>query len=158
MGERSYTTVDKASWGAGPWSDEPDKVQWTDDQTGLPCLVKRGPMGNWCGYVAVAEGHPWFEQDYDDVRPYPDVHGGLTYADFCQQGPEESSICHVPEPGQPDRVWWLGFDCGHAWDLMPAMRGVLGSPISGGVYRDIGFVRSEVEQLAQQCHAAGEGA
>jgi hypothetical protein len=34
--ERVYTTVDKSEWGAGPWNDEPDKVQFTDKETGLP--------------------------------------------------------------------------------------------------------------------------
>lgn len=29
--ECSYTTVDKSAWGVGPWSDEPDKVQWVQD-------------------------------------------------------------------------------------------------------------------------------
>lgn len=33
------------------------------------------------------------------------VHGGLTYSDRCHD-----DICHVPAPGEPDDVWWFGFD------------------------------------------------
>lgn len=35
MTERSYTTIDKADWGEGPWQTEPDKIQWVDEATGL---------------------------------------------------------------------------------------------------------------------------
>jgi hypothetical protein len=41
--------VDKSWWPRGPWDDEPDKVQWPDEATGLPCMVKRGPVGSFCG-------------------------------------------------------------------------------------------------------------
>jgi hypothetical protein len=131
VSERVYATVDKSEWGDGPWQNEPDKIQWRDEATGLPCLVNRGPSGAWCGYVGVPPSHPAYEVDYDDVYElaggYPDgydrisVHGGLTYSRHCAHGPEESSICHVPEPGEPDNVWWLGFDCAHSGDLAPRM-------------------------------------
>ena len=76
-----YTYRDKSSWGDGPWQSEPDKIQWLDEATGLPCLIVRGPVGALCGYVGVPEGHPHFEQKYDDVDVR--VHGGLTFASFC---------------------------------------------------------------------------
>lgn len=163
MENRTWTTVDKSSWGDGPWLTEPDKEQFTDETTGLPCLVKRGPVGSLCGYVGVAEGHPWFGMGYDDVRTaegeYPEVHGGLTFADFCHEGPEESTICHVPGPGEPDRVWWLGFDCAHAWDLSPGMRAELtglGTPRHDldETYRDVAYVKAECARLAEQARAA----
>jgi hypothetical protein len=37
----SWTTIDKSSWGNGPWQTEPDKAQWQDEETGLPCLAVR---------------------------------------------------------------------------------------------------------------------
>ena len=75
-------------------------------------------MGAWCGYVGVSEGHRDFGNEHADYR----AHGGLTFADFCQPDEsEECGICHVPDPGEPDRVWWLGFDCSHAGDDMPGM-------------------------------------
>ena len=39
-----YRTVDKTTWGAGPWQDEPDKKQWRDE-TGFPCLIVRNNGG-----------------------------------------------------------------------------------------------------------------
>lgn len=126
MKELEYHYVDKSDWDRGPWDDEPDKRQWKDEATGLPCLIVRGPMGALCGYVGVAEGHPLFKKEYNsgyevehDLR-LP-VHGGLTFSGMCRPGEDEHGICHIPEPGEPDHVWWFGFDCAHSQDLTPAM-------------------------------------
>jgi hypothetical protein len=59
METREYRFIDKSEWDRGPWDNEPDKVQWQDAATGLPCIARRSEaMGSWCGYVGVAEGHP----------------------------------------------------------------------------------------------------
>lgn len=109
------TLIDKSQWGEGPWVNEHDHLYWVDEVTGYPCIMHRvSAHGAWCGYVAVPPGHPAYHQSYDDVSERVSVHGGLTYADACQ-----GNICHVPEPGQPDNVWWLGFDCGHYGDVTP---------------------------------------
>ena len=159
MEHKTWTTTDKASWGPGPWESEPDKEQFADEATGLPCLVKRSPFGgNLCGYVGVSEGHPWFGKDYGDVPA--EAHGGLTFAAFCQEGDEAHTICHVPGPGEPDRVWWLGFDCGHAWDVSPAMearyRDLTWGPTSmpGTSYKTVAYVKTECARLAEQAAAA----
>jgi hypothetical protein len=73
--------VDKSEWGPGEWQDEPDKIQWQDADTGLPCLIVRGPSGSLCGYVGVAPGHPMHGKHYDAVDV--EVHGGLTFARGC---------------------------------------------------------------------------
>jgi hypothetical protein len=58
----------KHTWGAGPWSGEPDKAQWPDPKTGLPSLAVRGEQtGGWHGYVGVAPGHPYYERRYQDL-------------------------------------------------------------------------------------------
>lgn len=80
-----YRTRDKSGWGMGPWHSEPDKKQWQDEETGLPCLIVRGPVGALCGYVGVPAAHPYHGKDYNDVAV--DVHGGLTFADFCAEAP-----------------------------------------------------------------------
>lgn len=165
-----YRTVDKSTWSRGPWDDEPDKVQWADEATGLACLVVRGPHGSLCGYVGVPNGHPWHGAMYDDVgryhpKPadfdeewYLDVHGGLTFSAGCQHGPDPSTgICHIPGPGEPDDTWWLGFDCAHAGDLTGmAWRSKLNHSMGwpGDVYRDLNFVRAECGRLAAQANAA----
>ena len=155
--ERIYSgVVDRTGWPSGPWDGEPDKVQWTDAATGLPCVAVRHHMsGNWCGYVGVANDHPAYEKDCADIGVA--VHGGgLTFADRCQEGPEAEAICHVPEPGQSDDVWWAGFDCHHAWDLAPGAvarwtkMGMFPALDAGEVYRDLAYVRAECASLAEQ--------
>lgn len=66
-----YRTIDKSPWGAGPWDIEPDKMQWRDEATGLPCLIVRNHGGAWCGYVGVADGHPLYRVGYSDVAKLP---------------------------------------------------------------------------------------
>lgn len=138
--------------GSGPWSNEPDKVSWIDDDTDLDCLAVRNRMGTWCGYVGVPPGHRLHGVDFDDATmadgSYIEVHGGLTFSDGCDktENPAEG-ICHVPAPGRPDDVWWLGFDCNHAWDLAPC---ALWRPLPTQVYRDLAYVEREVARLAAQ--------
>jgi hypothetical protein len=103
-------------------------------------------MGNWCGYVAVPPGHPSWGVDYNDV--HVEVHGGLTYADLCD-GAEGEGICHVPNEGEPANVWWLGFDCAHYMDVVPSMLQYHAAD-SHSSYKDLAYVRSEVNSLADQ--------
>lgn len=173
MSQRTYTTIDKTDWPRGPWDDEPDKVQWADDPTGLDCLIVRNGNGALCGYVGVPPGHPWHKVGYsghiDDVPCTDDycyaeghtpeatveVHGGLTYSDSGEGRPEAEGICHVPEPGRPEDVWWFGFDCDHAFDLAPghvARSRALGIPpiVDDATYRDLAYVKAECASLARQ--------
>ena len=129
METRVYHTMDrqKLAWPPGPWQDEPDKEQFEDPTTGFPCLINRNHMGSLCGYIGVDDGHPWYQADYDDVDA--EVHGGLTYSAFCQDELDEAhAICHVPGPGEPDKLWWLGFDCAHWQDITPHMLQYPGYP------------------------------
>ena len=166
MEAKTYTTIDRAAlgWPAGPWDSEPDKVQWSDAATGLPCLAVRHPRsGHWCGYVGVAEGHPWYGKGYDDVDAT--AHGGLTFADKLQPSHDESrGICHVPAPGEPDHVWWLGFDCHHCGDRSPQdeayakTRGYPFTAYSGETYKPLTYVETECALLAGQAAKAAETA
>ena len=147
--------ISREGWPPGPWDDEPDRVEWRHE--GVPCLAVRNRWGAWCGYAAVEPGHPFHGRDGSDGSLDLDVHGGITYSDACA-GP----ICHVPEPGEPDNVWWLGFDCSHAWDYAPGLGRVrdagsiaMGPSSLGEVYRTLEYVRRETEKLADQLRAAG---
>jgi hypothetical protein len=104
-----------------------------------------------------------------------EVHGGLTFADECAPGDDPSrGICHVPDPGEPDHVWWFGFDCAHAGDFAPEIDAVsrkvtppeewerrnkvlgLGAPTGWGdiiAYRDLAYVERECASLARQLAA-----
>lgn len=154
--ERSWTTMDKSAWGEGPWLGEPDKVQWVDEATGLPCLAVRAPMGHWCGYVGVPEGHPLYQMsDSHAAVEGLQVHGSITFTESCQTGDEARAICHIPEEGMPDRVWWLGFDCGHSWDLSPGIISEFGpiGPTMIPQYRTLDYVQETCADLARQLAA-----
>lgn len=182
MQTREWTFRDKSTWGAGPWQSEPDKRQWTDAATGLPCLIVRGPSGALCGYVGVPKSHPLHGKGYGDTAPLSqdvlrdllerrgvlnlydddlakgaveigaalDVHGGLTFAGACAKGEPEHGICHRPDPGEGDDVWWLGFDCAHCYDIVPAYAVKGYPPEPDEVYRDRAYVEAECAKLAKQ--------
>jgi hypothetical protein len=164
-----YRTIDKSDWGDGPWSDEPDKVVWVDETTNLDCMAVRNHSGAWCGYVGVPGGHRAFNRDYEDLPVV--CHGGLTYSNFCQPVSDPShGICHIPQKGRSDVVWWVGFDCHHFMDYAPAFAQRMRELAKGNddflavveqsetlhgqrmaeTYRDLEYVVSEVTQLAEQ--------
>lgn len=125
--------IEREEWGSGPWTEEPDKVQWVDEATGLDCLIVRNSMGALCGYVGVPESHSLYGVDYGqcpkreacdadvfcDHRPDSrfSVHGGLTFADACTEATRErwekwreSMIARKPEAakypkGDSARAW-----------------------------------------------------
>ena len=107
------------------WDDEP--VEW-EAEMAYAC---RGPLLHWCGYVGLPPEHPWFGKDYDQIEPYPEVHGGLTYSDD-----------HKPKH-ESDGLWWIGFDCAHAGDLVPGLG-------HDGVYRSLEYVKQEITGLMRQ--------
>jgi hypothetical protein len=100
----------------------------------------------------VPEGHPWFGNEGDDEGPM--VHGGITFTSFCQPGPEDRVICHIPGPGEADHVWWLGFDTSHCGDFQPAYsRSKIIPGLLGDTYRDRAYVAAECAVLAAQAKA-----
>jgi hypothetical protein len=114
-----------------PWSNEPDREEFK--HAGFPCILNRSPnSGAWCGYVGVPPSHPLHGKHYDVLNRLDDVsvHGGITYGRAC-----EDPICHVPAPGEPDDVWWFGFDCAHGGDFKPGL---------------------EIESILEKARTAGE--
>lgn len=83
----------------------PSHVLGQGTHMGHEWMVIHNDMGYRCGYVKVTRGHPWYGKAYDDVDA--EVHGGLTFA-------EHDEPC---DKGGPDNGYWVGFDCGHGWDL-----------------------------------------
>lgn len=130
---------------SGPWDHEPDRLEWRDEGTGLPCLILRNHFGVLCGYAGVAQEHSWYGHDYSEHDDTVEVHGGLTYSGACQ-----GEICHTPAPGEAEDVWWFGFDCGHYGDLTPSPHMF---SEDGGTYRDVEYVREQVTALARQLAA-----
>lgn len=154
-----WLDVNRRQWPEGPWHHEPDRIEWRSH--GLPCLIARGPLGNLCGYVAVPPRHRAHGRHYDDVLV--ETHGGLTYAARCY-----GHICHRPRKGESRHVWWLGFDCAHAFDAVPSLLSCraslaqqlgrrrplfeVGAEYKMGfdTYRDVATVKLWVDDLAQR--------
>lgn len=148
----TYYYHDRSEWQRPDYAEgEPDKVQWKDEATGLPCLIVRNYAGAWCGYVGVSKGHKYYAINYSDVDYNEvDVHGGLTFSDSCSHNEHGRGICHKVEHGEDDEVWWLGFDCNHLGDVAPAREGYFEI---GSYYKNQAYVTREVTNLAKQLAA-----
>jgi len=143
-------------------------------------IHRQDGLGHLCGYLGVPKPHPWYGLDYDQIDA--DVHGGLTYFghETVSYRSSESrreflysrslngwseedykAYAALPrwdsqgtEPFPHDTgldIWWVGFDCAHSSDLVPGLWLHIGT---GGVYRDLDYVRAELEKLASQAAAA----
>lgn len=118
-----------------PWDGEPDLKEWTDEGTGYKCLILRNPdLGHLCGYVGLPQDHPLHGVGYNDLPADVDVHGG----------PSAAGRPGMKDFGADPDYWWVGFDCAHASDLIPAY------PIDNCQYRDMDYVKNECARLAEQ--------
>ena len=117
-----------------PWETEPDFLEFVDEDTGYKCFIQRHPeLKHLCGYVELPKEHKLYgifseEEDFE-------VHGGVTYTgkrEFEQQN-------YIAD-------YVLGFDCGHAGDLVPSVK----SFYEKEVYRNIEYVTNECKNLAKQ--------
>lgn len=126
--------IDKSRWGDGPWQHESDRECF--EAHGLRCIVGRSATtGALCGYVRLPKGHPWARLDAERIDV--DTYGGITFAETI------------------GAYRWLGFDCAHYRDRMPAIEATLRSlsgrhEPQGERYRDLAWVRAETEHLAEQ--------
>lgn len=136
--------MDKSTWPRGEWDDEPDVLDW--EINGLRCHIERMPWGNLNGYVGVPPGHELHGRYYSDDDQWPEempnVHGGLTYS-----GEWEGT----------DDYWWFGFDTTHAFDLQPNFPSIV-SRGHTGTYRNLEYVKKEVEKLATYITLLSTGA
>lgn len=124
----------------------PDALLAKGEESGFEWEVTHNRGGYRCGYVRVPAGHPWHGRDYDGIGPYPDVHGGLTFA-------EADTDCGK---GGEDNAWWLGFDCAHAGDAPdPGLPGYYAAMAERyGIVRTTEYVAEECRSLARQAAAA----
>ena len=146
-----FTTVDKSDWGPGPWQDEPDKVAWVDPDTGLDCMAKRHERLGDPYLRAEAERHPHGDRAW--LLKRLERQGGMAFEEWVEdQRPHR--VCHVPPPGQPEEVWWFGFDCAHLGDHSPGVNGSFPSP-ADDEYRSLFYVERRVAELACQLAEIG---
>lgn len=130
--------------------DDPTRVLAMGVEIGYQWVVTHNGMGYRCGYVRIPPGHPWHGKDYDDVEPYPAVHGGLTFA-------EPDVAC---DKEGDDNAWWLGFDCAHAGDAPDPTLPTHVDRIPwddfqrGGVMCHQAYVETDCKRLCYQAEAA----
>lgn len=152
-----------------PWLSEPSSLDFLDDATGLACAMRRGPVGHWCGYVGIPEGHRLYGMDYNAPINAPEGWHDRTTAmgeDYSPISLFCASVTANPSEGiypldlmlrchgglnyadksitlhDAKNMWWLGFDCAHSGDLCPG-----GSFHSDAVYRDEQYVRASLAKL-----------
>ena len=128
-GERN---VDRKKWGPGPW-DREEIDEGTFTWKGYLCRVSRNGSGNWCGYVRLPKGSRITMEQAESAF---EVHGGVTY---CRR--------------EEDKHLWVGFDCGHAGDIIPAFTN-LKNYGGGYFYRTMGYTINEIKKLVKQIQNA----
>jgi len=102
---------------------------------GFKCLAKINQTGTPVGYVGLPQEHPDFGKHYDDIEDV-EVHGGLTFAGYWQD--------------QADDLWYVGFDCGHAWDMNPFLTSSDDAIPRYTSNKSLDYVEEETERLAEQ--------
>lgn len=159
--EHTYSSDEKMKWwGYGEWVEEVDYA--TFSYNGWECVIRRecfydGPIvfgGFLCGYVKIPENYRLYTVS-PDVHTYTlskfGVHGGITYFSF---------------PFWDEEILYLGFDCGHVYDITPSFNKMRCFPeefpkefcdnlISlfnkfNATYKNIYFVKKELELLCDQ--------
>lgn len=170
---KTWTYEDRSDWPPFDlgWGNEPDKAEWRDELTNLPCIARRGGGSVWCGYVAVEPGHPYHGKNPEECiedcgKSWCDhtpssklcAHGGITFAGPCHPDEGEHGICHIPQGGESDDVWWFGFDTAHAGDFTPGywkltneyMSEALKEYRNNDEYRTLDYVMRQCAHLAMQ--------
>jgi hypothetical protein len=179
METKQYWTLDTSDLPQGEWMHEPDKKQWEDPETGLPCLALRGRIVAWCGYVGIDDTHPFYGLHYEDI-PSLDAHGGVTYSgpgwghgkaeeindpDFRDRalyfGIDSLSLNVDTGSDERKPLWFFGFDCAHAGDYYPLPLSLTNRYRNTGlfkredweVYKNLAFVERSVKELALDLEA-----
>lgn len=103
-------------------------------------ILQMGENGWLCGYVGLPKGHPLAGKDYGEIYEMHDVecHGGLTYCEPGDGGRFQSGL------------WWIGFDCAHSGDYIPAFDRKDEGPRDYETHKDADYVEAECIKLATQ--------
>lgn len=129
--------MDMSKFPEGPWKNEP-VGPIVFEHAGMECLLRRGPLGAWCGYVVIPQNHQLYGAEMmDDECVDLMVHGGVTYSGKGINGCSDKFV--------------IGFDCGHSGDIVPGL-----GFYSYDIYRDVDYATAETKKLAEQISALNE--
>lgn len=143
---KTLNWIDKSAWAEGEWQQEPDRIEWV--YLGLPCLIVRQDPGFLCGYVGIPPTHPYYGKDWtNNELSCIQVHGKITFSKASQQSDDPKAVCQQLLP-ITDNYWWVGFDCTHNEDISPIIVNILN--YRDATYKNLEFVKNQVEYLAQQ--------
>ena len=106
--------------------EKPSIVEKEWEAYGFKCKVIFVRQSHRCGYVGIPKGHVAYDKDYTDLPI--EVHGGLTYGQFGEDG-----------------LKWFGFDCAHAGDATAHF-----SLEEGDHFWTLDEVVEETEKMAKQ--------
>lgn len=138
------------------------EVEKRFEYKGYSCVVVFQIMGYRCGYVGVPRGNKLFRRSFDsELLCDIGCHGGLTYSEEYLVGQDDENI------------WWIGFDCGHAFDgkdydacykyfkdeeqvrYLNWMKNIDGEMYNDYQVRDIDYVIEECKQIVDQLEEIG---
>jgi len=110
-----------------PWETEPDFLEFVDEGTGYRCFIQRHPeLKHLCGYVELPKKHKLYGETNVDNEFLLNLDENSLEISFTVD-------------------FVVGFDCGHAGDLVPGVKS-----FHEEVYRDIEYVTNECKNLAKQ--------
>lgn len=127
-----------------PWLTEPPGALFTAHE--LQCVVARGPMRHWCGYVGIPASHPLHGVEFDALVPYPQVwlerrinieeHGIFNFFEaLCAKDEIPDGFAPLalvfsahgglnysaPRDDDDPSLWFFGFSCDHTGDVIPGI-------------------------------------
>lgn len=154
-----YGHINRKGWTGGPWSEEPDKVEF---QNPGPCIVIREANGTLSGYAAVGRDNPLHGKHLNQTGVFPcfgcmpDKHFGCTpkgailvYGGLKFAGSTQPSVMlgrGINAVSFDDRdLWWFGFETGINDDFIPSC-GLTCSKLM--VYRDMNWMIQKTSNLS----------
>jgi hypothetical protein len=98
----------------------------------IKCSIHRNDVKALCGYITLTKDNSLYGVGYDNISI--NAHGGINY---CTYDKYEN--------------WVIGFDCSHHGDLIPYFLLQEDFPSNSfGEYRNMEYVKSECESMAEQ--------
>jgi len=115
---------------------EGNELQWDytcSNGVIIKCSIQRNDVFALCGYITLTQDNSLYGVDYENIDTIQ-AHGGLTYKGYDQ-----------------NENYVIGFDCGHYGDLTPYFLLKDDYPFNSfGEYRDMEYVKSQCESMAEQ--------
>lgn len=127
-----------------------------------PCVIYKQSHGAYCAYVGLTY-EKYNPETNDSMKAPYKVHGGITYADYC----DELDEAYSKEMNTPLlKYFWLGFDAAHSYDIVPwqtsfdRMINRMVDSLSGSreegeerTFKDIPYMEKELKSLVDQLEA-----